>query len=445
MSSVAPVASVVPQPLGGDKTIIVNLRRLTALRAIALSAYIGVSLWLADALSAGALVFVLLGVVTTLISGWRARGSVAVGRLEFFGHLLMDWLWLPPLLALSGGASNPFVIYLLVPLTIAAATQPRFFAWLMAAISIATYTALMAFFPGVDGGHSAHMGHGAGHGVGHDMAASQSGDFYRHLIGMWATFTFSAVLIAGFVNSMAEGLRSRDRHLHRLRQEQARRDQVLSLGTLAAGTAHELASPLQTIGLLVEELQAQQDLPEFVEEDLVLLQQQVNLCKQALEQLKSRARDPAGNEEYQSVAGFIDRSLERWQLLRPEARFQMQQSGPQQMRARLPLTLEQTLINVLNNALDASQASGSPEPVELKVAWGAEHLRIEVADNGQGFGADAEAENEQQSGGFGIGLILSKTTLAQLGGSLTLTARRDCPGTVATIELPLESDMAEVS
>ncbi|WP_226703979.1 sensor histidine kinase [Microbulbifer elongatus] len=425
------MSSSVP-PLGGDKTIITNLRRLTALRAIALSAYIGVSLWLADSLSGGALAFVLLGVLTTLISGWRARGSVPIGRLEFFGHLLMDWLWLPPLLAFSGGAANPFVTYLLVPLTIAAATQPRIYAWLMAAVSIAIYTGLLAFFPGVDSGQGAHSGHGGGHGMGH--TADTSTDFYQHLIGMWATFAFSALLIAGFVNSMAETLRSRDRHLHQLRQEQARRDQVLSLGTLAAGTAHELASPLQTIGLLVEELQAQQGEASLdMQEDLALLQQQVGLCKQALEQLKSRARDPEGSDEPQPVARFLDRSLERWQLLRPEARFDLAQQGPPDLAARLPLTLEQTLINVLNNALDASLAAGNREPVQIKADWRSDKLRVQVVDSGRGLGSAGESE------GFGIGLILSETALAQLGGRLVLTARENQLGTIATIELPLDA------
>lgn len=418
-------------PQAGDITVITNLRRLTALRALALSAYIGVSLWLADALSGGALAFVLLGVLTTLVSAWRARGRVTVGRREFFGHLLMDWLWLPPLLAFSGGAANPFVTYLLVPLTIAAATQPRLYAWLMAAISIAIYTALMIFFPGVDGGHSGH--------VGHELPAASS-EFYRHLIGMWATFTFSALLIAGFVNSMAEALRSRDRHLHKLRQQQARRDQVLSLGTLAAGTAHELASPLQTIGLLVEELQAQRGQNnDFADQDLVLLQQQVTLCKQALEQLKSRARDPEGRDEFQPVAGFLERSLERWQLLRPEAKFELTQRGPEAQKARLPLTLEQTLINLLNNALDASVAAGNNTPVDISAEWDEESLMVQISDSGTGV--DAERAG---SSGFGIGLLLSKTALAQLGGQLSLRARAQSPGTVASIQLPLTTSTREV-
>mgnify|MGYP000288946513 FL=1 len=409
-------------PAAGDKTIITNLQRLTALRAIALSAYIGVSLWLADSLGPWALAFVLLGVATTLVSGWRARGSVPVGRQEFSVHLLMDWLWLPPLLAFSGGAANPFVTYLLVPLTIAAATQPRWFAWLMAAVSIAIYTGLMIFFPGVDGSHGASTGHGMEHGMTHEMGS----DFYRHLIGMWATFTFSALLIAGFVNSMAETLRDRDRHLHRLRQEQARRDQVLSLGTLAAGTAHELASPLQTIALLVEELQARQQSAETAQ-DLALLQQQVNLCKEALEQLRERARDPENRDEIQPVQGFVERCLERWQLLRPDARYEFHSAGSAEIRASLPLTLEQAFINLLNNAADACR-----EPVSVTARWDSEQLEILVADRGPGL----DPPRADNSRGFGIGLILSEAALAQLRGSLTLGAGAE-GGTLATIRVPL--------
>lgn len=135
-----------------DQTATTNLRRLTALRAISLAGFLVAGLLLTDAFSAGALVFVLLGLCTTLISGWRSRRVRPLHQWEFFGHLLMDWLWLPPLLAVSGGAANPFVTYLLVPLTIAAATLPRYYSWLMAVLSIAIYTGLIIVFPGTGGG-----------------------------------------------------------------------------------------------------------------------------------------------------------------------------------------------------------------------------------------------------------------------------------------------------
>lgn len=419
---------------GGDKTTLTNLRRLAALRAIALLAYLAVALWLAEPPGGAVLALLAVGGATAMFSGWRARGAAGVGRREFFVHLLMDWLWLPPLLALDGGAANPFVIYLLVPLTIAAATQPRAQAWLLAAISIALYTGLIVLMPGEGG--TAHAGHGGHHGGHHGGGEA---DFYRHLIGMWATFTFSALLIAGFVNSMASALRKRDRRLHRLRQDQAHRAQVLALGTLAAGTAHELASPLQTIGLLVEELQAQpEEHSDEAREYLELLQEQVDLCREALEQLRQRARDPGGAEAAQPVAGFIDRCIERWQLLRPEARFTLHMEGPAEVAARLPLTLEQSVISLLNNAADASIAAATDQPVAVTARWSPAQLQLQISDHGIGLDADSE----EDGGGFGIGLMLSRTALVQLGGELALAPRSDGPGTVATVTLPLAAGEA---
>ncbi|WP_250464747.1 ATP-binding protein [Microbulbifer litoralis] len=399
------------------RTAITNLRRLTALRAIALSGFLLAGL-LTGAITASAPLFLLLGACTALISGWRSRKRQPLHQWEFFGHLLMDWLWLPPLLAVSGGAANPFVTYLLVPLSIAAATLPRNYSWLMAGLSIAIYTGLILFFPGTS--HGGHPG---------------NRDFYHHLLGMWATFAFSALLIAGFVNSMAASLHQRDRHLHQLRQEQARREQILSLATLAAGTAHELATPLQTMGLLVEELQARGGLSPEGDEDLALLQRQVGQCKQALEQLKVRARDPEGHSGAQPVVAFLDRSLERWQLLRPGARFSLRKQGPPQMAAPLPHTLEQALINLLNNALDASGAAGAgSQPVQVIADWDAERLQIQIIDSGPGL----ESGTADGKRGFGIGLILSEAALSQQGGTLTFESRGpEARGTIASIRIPL--------
>ncbi|WP_323846955.1 ATP-binding protein [Microbulbifer magnicolonia] len=407
-----------------DQTAITNLRRLTALRGIALSGFLAAGLLLTDAISGEALLFVLLGLCTTLISGWRSRTSRPLHQWEFFGHLLMDWLWLPPLLAVSGGAANPFVTYLLVPLTIAAATLPSRYSWLMAGLSIAIYTGLMTIFPGTGDDHNNHGGH--------QMSGNR--DFYQHLLGMWATFAFSALLIAGFVNSMAKALRERDDHLHRLRQEQSRREQIVSLATLAAGTAHELATPLQTMGLLVEELQERGDDAAERNADLALLQQQVSLCKQALEQLQSRARDPENSVEEEPVARFLERCLERWQLLRPEARFSLRQQGGARTRAKLPYTLEQTLINLLNNAADAST-----QPVEVVADWSEEQLRVQVIDSGSGHDTGSGATPKR---GFGIGLILSEAALHQVGGSLTLASRAPAArGTIASLFIPLRDNL----
>ncbi|BBI51303.1 hypothetical protein HORIV_37240 [Vreelandella olivaria] len=55
---------------------------------------------------------------------------------------------------------------------------------------------------------------------------------------------------------MAHALRSRDQALSRTREAALRNEQVLAVATQAAGTAHELGTPLSTMAVLLKEMQA---------------------------------------------------------------------------------------------------------------------------------------------------------------------------------------------
>ena len=56
-------------------------------------------------------------------------------------------------------------------------------------------------------------------------------------------------------------MRRRDQELAALRETALRDQQIVELGTLAAGTAHELNTPLSTLAILVEELDEIRDDP----------------------------------------------------------------------------------------------------------------------------------------------------------------------------------------
>jgi signal transduction histidine kinase len=67
-------------------------------------------------------------------------------------------------------------------------------------------------------------------------------------------FVIAAVLIALFVGRMARLVRQRDGELAAMRENALRDQQIVELGTLAAGTAHELNTPLSTLAILASEL-----------------------------------------------------------------------------------------------------------------------------------------------------------------------------------------------
>jgi len=103
-----------------------------------------------------------------------------------------------------------------------------------------------------------------------------------------------------------------------------------------------------------------------------------------------------------------------------------------------PDQLEQVLINLLRNAADASLATGGA----VRTGWRRDGslLEIWVKDEGPGLSSTANLFVPfftTKPGGSGIGLVLSRQIAEGHGGALMLENRRDGPGCVARLRLPL--------
>ncbi len=183
----------------------------------------------------------------------------------------------------TGGASNPFVWFYLLPLMIAATILPRGHTWTMAAVTVLCYSALFLIDMPASGEHAHHQAEG----------------FQMHVFGMWLGFVMSAGFVAVIIVGMAYSLRERDHKLAEAREQALKNERLVALGTLAAGTAHELGTPLGTMAILTAELQQ-----DYAGEDnsglqrkLAILQRQIERCKEALSSLSSApvpgVRNPA--------------------------------------------------------------------------------------------------------------------------------------------------------
>ena len=347
-------------------------------------------------------------------TAWRLRLDVPATQMEFLAHLLADLTAFAVLVFFSGGATNPFVSLMLVPVVIAAISLRPRWVWLLAAMAGGYYALLLFYYQPL--------------AIADPVAASG-----MHLGGMWFNFLISAGLIAFFVTRMHAALRLRDQELSALREKQLRDERIVALGTQAALAAHELATPLATIQTTAHELAAEFANDPDIGADCRLLEKQAQACKRILTQLAARAQDtPAAA---QPLDTWLAALAERWQVLRPDAQIA---TGlpPDHRHFTPPDGLEQAILNVLNNAADAS-----PDVVELSAATEGDVLFIDVADRGPGFTAEQKAQagrvlfSGKPGRGWGMGLALTHATLERLGGSLTLI-ERDGGGTRVRITLP---------
>jgi len=344
------------------------------------------------------------------------------GNGEIFTLMLLDVAGLTTIFFYTGGASNPFVWFYLLPLMIAATILPRWHTWTMAAVTVLCYSALFLIDTPAAGTHAHHHTDG----------------FQMHVFGMWLGFVMSAGFVAVIIVGMANSLRERDHKLAEAREQALKNERLVSLGTLAAGTAHELGTPLGTMAILAAELQQDYSGDSGLQKKLGILQRQVARCKEALSSLSSAAgagRAESGHR--MRVANYLDAVVAEWREHRPAARLALHiEDNAPDAGIIAERTLTQALINVLDNAADAS-----PDHVTLHAAWTGTELALNISDRGPGLSAALISQLGRQpvstkQEGLGVGLFLSHATIERLGGRLTI-GNRDHGGTLISIVLPL--------
>jgi two-component system sensor histidine kinase RegB len=130
--------------------------------------------------------------------------------------------------------------------------------------------------------------------------------------------------------------------------------------------------------------------------------------------------------------------LSRWQVVRPDARVSLELSpGAARLMPALSESLEQALMNLLNNAADVS-----PDDVNVHAGTADDALVLDISDRGPGF----SPEQKRQAGrtafsgkpgqGMGVGLALTHATVERLGGTVNLM-EREGGGTRVRVRLPL--------
>ncbi len=401
----------------------VNLRRVLVLKNFAVVGLTLAVLVVAKGMGMP-LPFAVIGTVLlalNILTWIRFKLPWPVQEIEVFGQLVLDVLLLSTLLYLAGGTTNPFVLLLLLPLTIAAATLLAIYAWLLAAIIVACYTFLMFVYIPLPHFHIDRV------------ARLDSSAWF-----MWFGFVLGVGLVGYYVVKMGNTLREREHMLAEVRENALRDEHLVALGTLAVGAAHELGTPLGTMAIVLKELEHEYAMqPELVKE-LHLLRDQVTRCKNTLSHMLSSTEQARAESGYSiALDSYLADLLAQWRSMRPSVQVSYRWTGPSPApQIVAELVLGQVITNILNNAADASEHS-----VEVEASCNAEQLKIEVSDRGTGLTPSAKTHAGKlffttKESGQGLGLFLVNATLRRFGGALTLS-NRDGGGVCTRVILPL--------
>jgi two-component system sensor histidine kinase RegB len=344
--------------------------------------------------------------------------------------MFLDVSLLTVLLYYAGGPMNPFTFLFLVHIVLGAILMRPRWSWGLTGFTVLCYAVL--FYPDWGGGAGAAADLGGQpiplcHGTETVEQVSQN-HLKIHLQGMWFAFAITAFFIVFFVGRIQGALEDHQRLVSRLREEKVRNEKLASLATLAAGAAHEFSTPLSTIAVAAGEMMhslKNEQRPSPLLEDVTLIRQQVDICKEIIFQMAADAGEHMGEavEEF-SLRQLLAEVLATFAAEVPDAEV-ICNNRVGDMQIRVPYrTFSRTLKGLLRNAGDASPAAAQ---ITITCRCDSFFLYFEVEDKGEGMDPETLAKasepfftTKETGKGLGLGLYLTKSFARRFGGDLQM-------------------------
>lgn len=278
-------------------------------------------------------------------------------------------------------------------------------------------------------------------------AATQAGDRERELVPPEEILGDEIGQIMASRNETVSALRRREDELAAALRRLEEQDRLVSLGLLSASVAHELNTPLAVLnGSLEKLIETTRDAPTL--ERLARMQRVTQRLRRISESLVDFSRVRKDQMEPTAILPLID---EAWSLVAIDEKSSNVEFS-NQVRAEHRVTgnsdrLLQVFVNLLRNALNATQSSGNaPGRIEVRsrreLREGKPSIVITVEDNGHGIPAhvlpdifDAFVTERLDARGTGLGLTVAEGIITQHGGAIT-ASNRPQGGACLEVSLP---------
>jgi two-component system sensor histidine kinase RegB len=327
--------------------------------------------------------------------------------------LAFDIAELAVLLFLTGGLENPFAFLFLAPVLLSATALPPRITIILGVFAVVCATVLVfAHYPlPWDADDPLELP-------------------WIYLLGVWLSILLAIGFIGVYAWQITEESRQIAEALAATELVLAREQHLSQLDGLAAAAAHELGTPLSTISVIVKELELALDADSPHIDDVRLLREQSQRCRDILAKLTELST--GGPFDRIPLSALIE------EVVAPHRNFgiaidvALQHDPAPPMGARNPAILY-GLGNLLENAVDFAQGR-----VEVTADWSDEDVAVTISDDGPGFAPEVMARIGEpyvrsskrrrmnagnETTGLGLGFFIAKTLLERSGASVDFENR----------------------
>ncbi|MGQ0455632.1 MAG: ActS/PrrB/RegB family redox-sensitive histidine kinase [Hyphomicrobium sp.] len=343
-----------------------------------------------------------------------------------------DVLQLAALLYFTGGLENPFVVLLVAPVTVSAATLPPRATVMLGALVVALAIVLvknyhpLPWYPGIR----------------FDLERDYKIGVLIALVAATGFLGFYTWRVNKEARQMSAALAASDMVL-------ASEQRLHALDGLAAAAAHELGTPLSTIVLVAKELERELGPDSRYREDLQLMHGQAMRCREILQKL---TRKPDEQDPMHASVAVLELLEEASEPYRNRGKRMVLSAAPfadsdaagraEPVGHRRPGVIY-GLGNIIENAV-----SFAASEVQLNARWNVKDVIVTISDDGPGFSPELmdsigepyvssrrhEGQIEKGHTGLGLGFFIARTLLERSGASVNF-ANQAAPLTGAIVQV----------
>ena len=353
-------------------------------------------------------IVIFLGILSNLYLIFVYKKTQLSDRSAFL-FLLIDILQLGILLYLSGGITNPFVIFILIPSVFSSSNLSLRTNTLLVILTVIIIIFLTFSYE--------------------DLPINLNSDFHNNHY-FYFSIPISLIIALVFLNyfAMTFGAQSRLRKeaLGKMEEVMAKEHELLSLGGQAAAAAHSLGTPLSTITIIANDLMKQFEGQKDMEKDIELLNSQVDRCNKILKRL---TLNPVEEDEFIdkdiNIRNYLSEIISSFkEISKKEFFFNFDQdSNPKKITKSIEIVYG--LRNFIGNANKFAKKT-----IFINLKSDSEITEITIEDDGNGYPRDiiskigepylkSNYSNEKSKEGLGLGLFIGKTLLEKNFASVT--------------------------
>lgn len=339
---------------------------------------------------------------------------------EAFYFLLFDTIQLCILLYLTGGIYNPFSLLLIAPLVISAAYLPIVYSILLLFLTIFCVILISNFYFVIDWNEAFFVP-----------------KIFQY--GLTLSLIISLIFISVYVYLFANSSRKISDALIKTRSALADQKKISEIGSLSAAAVHELSTPLNTIFLILDDLQEELSLKEnnYIKNEINLLKSQAQRCKKILLTLSKNPEDLKDSFlDKTTISNLININFNKFNDRDIKLKINII-SNKDEPLVIFKDELVYCIGNIIQNAIQHANLN-----VIANISWTDSEFIININDDGSGFKNEildqiGKPYISKKKKGMGLGIFIAKNLIENIGGSIKF---KNIVNGGASVEIKIKHD-----